>query len=203
MIKRKKIFTYLFLLTNLIALTSCDTEDLGKDISVTVQKNLIPNLWSTLAQILATIILFTVIIVFAIKPVRKYLDSRKELLDNEVKITEENKKIAEENAKKSDQIILESHQKAKTIIDNAVTQASVYKDEIINQAKDEANRKIKDSQLIIDKQKKQAYDEIHNAIVNVAIDTSEKILSREITDKDNKKIVDDFINDLNKEGKNQ
>lgn len=203
MIKRKKIFTYLFLLTNLITLTSCDTEDLGKDISDTVQKNLIPNLWSTLAQILATIILFTVIIVFAIKPVKKYLNSRKELLDNEVKITEENKKIAEENAKKSDQIILESHQKAKTIIDNAVTQASVYKDEIINQAKDEANRKIKDSQLIIDKQKKQAYDEIHNAIVNVAIDTSEKILSREITDKDNKKIVDDFINDLNKEGKNQ
>lgn len=203
MIKRKKIFTYLFLLTNLLALTSCDTEDLGKDISDAVQKNLIPNLWSTLAQILATIILFTVIIIFAIKPVRKYLDSRKELLDNEVKMTEENKKIAEENAKKSDQIILESHQKAKTIIDNAVTQASVYKEEIINQAKDEANRKIKDSQLVIDKQKKQAYDEIHNAIVNVAIDTSEKILSREITDKDNKKIVDDFINDLNKEGKNQ
>ena len=155
-----------------------------------------------MAQILATIILFTVIIVFAIKPVKKYLNSRKELLDNEVKITEENKRIAEENAKKSDQIILDSHQKAKTIIDNAVTQASVYKDEIINQAKEEANRKIKDSQLIIEKQKKQAYDEIHNAIVSVAIDTSEKILSREITDKDNKKIVDDFIKDLNKEGKN-
>ena len=125
--KRKKLFTYFFILFNFFALTSCDAEQLGKDISETVQNNLIPNLWSTLAQILATIILFTVVIVFAVKPIKKYLKKRQELLDKEVKDTLNNKKIAEESAKKADQIILESHEKAKKILDNAQIQATIYK----------------------------------------------------------------------------
>ena len=195
--KRKKLFTYFFILFNFFALTSCDAEQLGKDISETVQNNLIPNLWSTLAQILATIILFTVVIVFAVKPIKKYLKKRQELLDKEVKDTLNNKKNAEESAKKADQIILESHEKAKKILDNAQIQATIYKDEIINQAKEEAARKIKDSELVINKQKKEAYDEIHNAIVNVALDASEKILGREFNEKDNEKIVNNFIKDIN------
>ena len=72
-----------------------------------------------------------------------------------------------------------------------------FKQLFINQAKEEAARKIKDSELVINKQKKEAYDEIHNAIVNVALDASEKILGREFNEKDNEKIVNNFIKDIN------
>ena len=83
MMKSRNIKFILLFLGCTTLLTSCNSDSLGNEVSDTISSNLFPNIWSTLAQILATIILFSVIIILAYKPAKKYLNKRKELLNNE------------------------------------------------------------------------------------------------------------------------
>ena len=42
---------------------------------------------------------------------------------------------------------------------------------------------------------------IHDEIVNVAMDASKAVLGREVTSKDNAKLIDDFTSGVKKDGK--
>lgn len=188
--------TFLFLICSIL-LTSCNTENLGNDISNTISENLIPNLYSTLAQIAATIILFVCIIFLGYKPAKKFLSKRKELLDKEVDETKKNAAEAKMKNLEADKNIVESKNKAKEIVKQAKIDANIQKEEILQSANEEASKRLKDTESIISKQKAEAYKEIKDVVVDVAFDATKKILEREVSEKDNQKIIDDFINKIN------
>ena len=71
--KRRSLKLFL-LLSCVTLLTSCDT--VGDEIGSTIKDNLFPNIWATLAQIVATVLLFGAIFIFAYKPAKKYLNKR-------------------------------------------------------------------------------------------------------------------------------
>ena len=50
----------------------------------------------------------------------------------------------------------------------------------------------------IAKSKEKALDDIHNEIVNVALDASKAILNREINEEDNSRLIEDFIKEVDK-----
>lgn len=188
-------FSLLFLISSFL-LTSCNSESLGNDISSSIEENLIPNLYSTLAQIVATIILFTCIIFLAYKPAKKFLNKRKEMLDNEVSQTKKDRSDAEIMNLEAKKNLAQSKKEAKEIIDKAKVDASLQKEEILLAANEEAKQKINDAESIIKKQQQEAQKQIKDAIVDVAVATSSKILEREVNEKDNQKIIDDFINEI-------
>lgn len=190
-------FIFLFLIC-LPILTSCNMDSLGDDISNSISQNLIPNLWSTLAQILATVILFVCIIFLAYKPAKKFLKNRQEALDKEVEDTKKNAREAANKNLEADKNIAESKKHAKEIVERAKIDANLEKQEILESANEEAERKLKDADAIISKRKEEAYDEIKDAVVDVAFTASKKILEREINEDDNQKIVDDFIDEIEK-----
>ena len=188
--------TFLFLICSIL-LTSCNTENLGNDISNTISENLIPNLYSTLAQIAATIILFVCIIFLGYKPAKKFLSKRKELLDKEVDETKKNAAEAKMKNLEADKNIVESKNKAKEIVKQAKIDANIQKEEILQSANEEASKRLKDTESIISKQKAEAYKEIKDVVVDVAFDATKKILEREVREKDNQKIIDEFVNKIN------
>lgn len=188
--------TFLFLICSIL-LTSCNTENLGNDISNTISENLIPNLYSTLAQIAATIILFVCIIFLGYKPAKKFLSKRKELLDKEVDETKKNAAEAKMKNLEADKNIVESKNKAKEIVKQAKIDANIQKEEILQSANEEASKRLKDTESIISKQKAEAYKEIKDVVVDVAFDATKKILEREVSEKDNQKIIDEFVNKIN------
>lgn len=188
--------TFLFLICSIL-LTSCNTENLGNDISNTISENLIPNLYSTLAQIAATIILFVCIIFLGYKPAKKFLSKRKELLDKEVDETKKNAAEAKMKNLEADKNIAESKDKAKEIVNQAKIDANIQKEEILQSANEEASKRLKDTESIISKQKAEAYKEIKDVVVDVAFDATKKILEREVNKDDNQKIIDDFVTKIN------
>ena len=48
----------------------------------------------------------------------------------------------------------------------------------------------------IEQEIEKSKDEIHSQIVDVAFDASKKVLSREVNQKDNEKLINEFISDL-------
>lgn len=189
----KNISIFGIILFSLSFLTSCQPIE-GEQI---IEK-LFPNVWALIAQLISFLILVIGMIFLVYKPVKKYLTKRREILDNEVKETEENKNKALNNVLTSEKEIASSKQKAKTIINNAEISASKKRDEIIENAKIEAKDIIKDANIAADKIKEDAKLELKNQIVDTALKASKKVLEREVSEKDNEKIIDDFISQLDK-----
>ena len=92
-----------------------------------------------------------------------------------------------------------SRKKTNEIIGQAKKEGEAKKDEIMVCANDEANSKIAEAKSIIEKDKIKEIIEINNDIANAALDWSSKILKREISSSDNDKIINDFINSLDKD----
>lgn len=189
----KNISIFGIILFSLSFLTSCQPIE-GEQI---IEK-LFPNVWALIAQLISFLILVIGMIFLVYKPVKKYLTKRREILDNEVKETEENKNKALNNVLTSEKEIASSKQKAKTIINNAEISASKKHDEIIENAKIEAKDIIKDANIAADKIKEDAKLELKNQIVDTALNASKKVLEREVSEKDNEKIIEDFVSQLDK-----
>ena len=189
------IFPVLFLLT------SCSTDELGNSLSDSIEAKLIPNIWAFLVQLFAFIILIIVVTKFAYKPVRKYLDRRSELLNSEKKETESLNQKAKENILESEKKLAEVRDNVSKIIDDAREKAKLEKENILKEANQEANKVKTNAYKAIEEEKSKAKQEIKEDIVDVAFTMTSKLLEREVSDEDNKKIVDDFVKELDQDNK--
>lgn len=194
--KRRSLKLFL-LLSCVTLLTSCDT--VGDEIGSTIKDNLFPNIWATLAQIVATVLLFGAIFIFAYKPAKKYLNKRRELLDKEVSETKEKNIEADKNLELSKENITKSKKQAQQIIENAEVEANSRKDEIIASSQVEVAKMISDAEDVIKQQQAKAVSELKDMVADVALDASSRILEREVNEQDNQKIIDDFVKEVKEE----
>ena len=75
------------------------------------------------------------------------------------------------------------------------------KENILKEANQEANKVKTNAYKAIEEEKSKAKQEIKEDIVDVAFTMTSKLLEREVRDEDNKKIVDDFVKELDQDNK--
>ncbi len=190
--KLKNILKISPLFLILISITSCNIDDylnLGEDIA----SKIFPNVWDFLVQFIAFILMIVLIIVFGYKPIKKFIEKRKSLMEEEVNEAKRKNDEANANLLASQKEIALTHEKASKIIESAVKEGNDRKDLIIADANKQAEMKIKEANIIIEKNKEEAKKEIKNEISDVALNLSSKILEREVNEEDNKKLIDDFV----------
>ena len=86
------------------------------------------------------------------------------------------------------------------IVEQAKADAEQERARIHAKAKEDADQEVLRAKQEIEQEIEKSKDEIHSQIVDVAFDASKKVLSREVKDKDNEKLINQFIDDLeNKE----
>lgn len=183
---------------SMVALTSCDMESFGDDLASNIGSKLIPNIWAFLVQFIALIILLCIVFFFGYKPCKRLIEKRKELLTNEVKETKENNLKSQANYAESQKRLADTRKEASKIIEEATKEANKTSQEILDLTHEEIIRIRDKANKDIERAKEEATKSLKNEIVDVALDASTKILSRVVTKEDNSKIVEDFINDLNK-----
>ena len=195
--RKSTLKVILLILPSLVLLSSCDTEYLKEDLD-TIGAKLVPNVWAFIVQFLALIVTLLIVAKLAYKPVHKFITERKKFLNSEVDETKEALESARIDKEEAHRSISEAKTKANEIIKSAEVEANVRRDTIISDAEKEA-KEIKDKSLKeIENAKKKAISELNEEIVDVAIDASSKILEREVSKDDNSKIVNDFLNELDK-----
>lgn len=163
---------------------------------------LFPSGWQPfVVQILAVLVLVLLFFFFLFKPVRKILKARQDHI-------EENIRSAEEKNHNADAFLVQAHDEIKTakvnaqkILLEAEKDAAKVKEVAMVKTEEEIKEMKIRAEKDIEESKKKAQADIKNEIIDVAFLASEKLLSREITKKDNEKIVDDFINKLQEEDK--
>ena len=157
---------------------------------------LFPNPWDALATFLAFVVLLIVVFYFAYKPVKKIIQKRGEYVEGKIIDAEKKQNEADVMLAEAKLEVKEMKVEALSIVENAKVEALKEKENILNEAALEREAQLKKTKQEIAQEIEANKDEIHREIVSVAIGASSKILEREITGKDNEKIIDNFIEDL-------
>ena len=178
---------------NLVVLDS-----VGETIKKYISENLIPSWSSFVVQLAALVILIVVVLVVAYKPMKKMLAKRADYIENNIRESEIAKAEAERNAQESQEMIIASRKEAADIVANAKTLAIDTQKATLEETQLEVNRMKSQAQEDIERSKIEAKKEIRQEMVSVALAASEEILKREVNEKDNARIVENFIEEIDK-----
>lgn len=192
---KKKLKASLLFIASSLVLTSCDTSSITSSIQETVS-NALPNLWISLTQLGAFLVMVFVFFKFAYKPIKAKLKARQDAVEKDISDASKAKHEAELNKETSAQNIKDSRVQAQKIIEDAKVAANLKADEIIKKANETASNIISQGEKAAEEKQKQVDRVAHNIIVNTAIDASKEILGREINEEDNEKVINDFISQM-------
>jgi F-type H+-transporting ATPase subunit b len=191
------------LISILFADSSADSSSSGSAAPFTTKDfldKLFPNGWSFLINFLAMIVLFVAVYFIAYKPIKKYVDARKDYVEHNLRDSERAKQINEAKAAESEEIIANAKAEAAQIVAKGKADATTAGESIIQGAEKDAQERQKAADEAIKQAEEKSKRAIHDEIVNVALDASKQVLGREVNDEDNAKLVKDFAAGV-KEGK--
>ena len=150
-------------------------------------------IWDILISLANLLIIFLLFKKFLYKPVRKVLDKRKGAIDEKYADAEEAKQSAL-NDKQAYEIKLRTAQdEADEMIKKAAATADRRSAKIVDDAKEKADGIIRQAHSEVELEKKKAEDEIRHQIADVSALLTEKVLEREINEKDHREFIDSFI----------
>lgn len=172
--------------------------DIGKTIEEYIKANLIPSWVSFVVQFSALVILVIVFLLVGYKPVKKLLAKRADYVENNIRDSEKAKAEAQINFSASEERVISSKKEAAEIIASAKLMADNNQKAAIEETQLEINKMKALAEEDIAKSKEEAKEEIRKEIVSVALMASEEVLKREVNEKDNAKVVESFIKDLDK-----
>ena len=157
---------------------------------------LIPNWVSFVTQLLAFLVLVAVLIFFAYKPVKKIIKKRQDYIENNIKEAEEAKLTAYKNIAQSEETLTSSKKQANEIIEQAKADALKEKEKIMLKTSEEVSIMKNNAEKDIEQSKIEAKEEIRKEMVGIALDASSEILKRNVTNKDNERLAEDFIRSI-------
>lgn len=170
--------------------------EVGDYIRESISKNLIPDWISFTVQFTALVIMVTVILLVAYKPLKKMLIKRADYVENNIRESESAKAEALRNVSASEETLIASKKEAADIVATAKITAQNNQKETLEQTQLEINRMKQQAEVDIAQSKVEAREEIKKEMVSIALAASEEVLKREINEKDNARVVEDFIKDL-------
>ena len=168
-----------------------------KDTIGTIGEKLIPSWISFVIQLSSFLILLLVVFFVAYKPVKRMMQKRADHIEDEIKQAEEKNTLAAASVNEAKELVSSSKVKASEIIKNAEAQGQEKYDAMILEAKQEVADMKKAAEEDIERAKEDAIQDIRSEMVNVALSASKEILKREVDKKDNVKLAEDFIDQLN------
>ena len=171
-------------------------DNIGETMKSIADK-LIPNWLSFVIQFSSFIILLLVVFFFAYKPVKKMLKKRADFIQEEIDQAQKNHAEAVEQTKEAKKLLNDSKAEASLIIENATKKGEEKYEAMMLEAKEEVKEMKLAAQDDIEQAKVDALNDIRNEMVNVALTASKEILKREVDEKDNTRLAEDFINRLN------
>lgn len=195
---KKKLLKLAWLSPCLLFLASCDVEKASGNITETIN-DAIPNLYITLAQLGAFIVMVVLVIVFGYKPIKKKLDARREYVQKNLEDSGEHLKKAKKAQEEAENNITDSRVKANAIVEAARRQAMEETKQMMDKAQESIDLRKKQGEAELEERKKNLERDTHDQIVKTALDASKEILGRELTQEDNDEMIAKFLEDIDKD----
>lgn len=149
-----------------------------------------------IAQIINFLILMAILAKFAYKPIVKALEARQEKIKADIEAAEQGKLAAEQIKKEYQAQLAQARNEAQNIVEKAVKIAQQNKDEILEEAKAENARLLNAAREEIQREREHALAQLRNEVVALSVAAATKIVKQNLDEQANKKLVEDFIANL-------
>lgn len=144
-------------------------------------------------NIINIILLFVIVRSLVYKPVKKFLDARREKIDAQAAKAEELKKQYAGAEALKEQIIADANEKGDEVVRVAAVKAKSQADKIIADANEKAEKITADAELKASAEKERVLASAKDDIVDMAITLSGKILERELNADDARRAAQEFF----------
>lgn len=141
------------------------------------------------------IILATVVILVLYKPVKKMLKEKRDSLDAVYGENERLKAASEEYKAESEKARAEMQLENARIAAEAASAVEKRSEEIIADAKERARAIVDAAKKEAATQKEQLKNEYRDSVNKIAVQVAEKVLEREVSDKDNSALIEQALSD--------
>jgi F-type H+-transporting ATPase subunit b len=131
-------------------------------------------------------------------PILSALNERELNIKNSLEAAEKALSQAKDVAEQNSKALREAEAEAQRIRRDALDQAETLRADRVEKAKAEAEKLIEEARKAIDAEKKVALQQLRKEVATLAVMATEKILRAEIDAERNKKIVDEFVGNLNR-----
>ena len=149
-----------------------------------------------IAQVLNFLILAAILRALAYKPVAKMLKQRTEKIQDAIKKADADKKAAAETLEQYKTQLADAQKRAEEIVEKAELTARQEREALVAETKKEIERLKQNAQLEIENERNRAFEQMQKEIVTLSLAAAEKIVAKNLTSKENDKLVSDFIADL-------
>ena len=139
--------------------------------------------------------LLVIILFWAIKKggIKDFLSARTEEIRQKLEDLKKGKEDAENRYRDIEKRLREFEEKKKDIIEEFKSEGIAEKEKIIAEAKERVKQIIEQAELTIQQEMQSARDRLKQEVVNLAAQKAKEIISKEITERDQDNLVNEFI----------
>ena len=152
-----------------------------------------------IAQVVNFLILVAILRALAYKPVAKMLKQRSDKIQDAINKADADKKAAEETLAQYKSQLADAQKRAQEIVDKAEITARQEREALVAETKKEIERLKQNAQVEIQNERNRAFEQMQKEIVTLSLAAAEKVVGKNLTSKENDKLVNDFIAGLNED----
>ena len=152
--------------------------------------------WTFLAQICNLMIQLVIFKKLLLNPVKKVIAERKAKEDNQIADAKKLREEAEAMKAEYEQNLQNARTEANQIVTAAQKTATARSEEIVGEARAQAAALKQKAEADIAQERKKAVNEVKDEIGGIAMEIASKVVEREISEKDHKDLIDEFIKNV-------
>ena len=151
------------------------------------------NFWAFLSQLISFIIIFLALWRWLLPVLLKTLQNRQDLIREGIENADRAKRdLAEANAR-AEEILIEARRQYQETIERAAKVAQQEASRIRDEARVQAEQISQQQIARIHQEANRARAELSRMVVNLSIDAAGKVISRSVDNKDNRRLVEEFV----------
>ena len=154
------------------------------------------NFWTALFVLLNTLLIFFVAKKFLVVPVHKMITDRQKEIDDMYENAGKAEKEAGDMKKEYQQLLSDAQQTGERMVKEAAKRGAQREEESVRKANEEAAQIITKAENDALLEKKKAINDAKDEISGIAMAIAEKVVLRELNEKDHQDLVDRFIDEL-------
>ena len=152
--------------------------------------------WTFLAQICNLMIQLVIFKKFLLKPIKQVIADRKAKADSEIADAQKLRTEAEAMKAEYEQNLQNARTEANQIVAAAQKTATARSEDIVGEARAQAAALEQKAEADIAQERKKAVNEVKDEIGGIAMEIASKVVEREISEKDHKDLIDEFIKNV-------
>lgn len=154
------------------------------------------NPWTALFTLLNMVLTFLILKKFLFKPVNKMIDDRQKEIDDLFADATQAKEQAETMREDYSRRLAEAKDTSAQIVSEATQEANRRGDEIVRQARLDADALREKANSDIALERKKALNEVKNDISRIALDIAGKVVEKELDPKEHERLIEGFLRDM-------